>query len=251
MKIKSNFKNKIANISLKILIIVFFVSLLSTQYVFAENNYFIIQIPKDYQYAYNDEGDTKLIAAREDGKLNFNIQVSETGEYYDYSQKGLSDLIRTTKKDTAKYEVSNVSGKIGAINEYPCYDIDYKLTSTENENEMYIRQIYVYEDKYSYTITIGGESKEIVKEGEIKETMDSFTIEHYKRENVLVPEKEKMSTSMIVILLIAVVIFITLIIVIVVKNIKQNKKQNKKEKGQENKKEKNIKEKEKIIEPKE
>lgn len=232
MKMKNDLKSNITSISLKILMMVVFITLLFTQYVFAEENYFTIEIPKGYQYAHMDDGDTKLVAAREDGKLNFNIQVYETEEYSDYSQEGLSDLIRIAKKDMDKYEVGSVTGKIATINEYPCYDLSYKLTSTETDKEMYIRQIYVYEDKYSYVLTLGGESEEILKEEEIQESIDTFAIEDYKRENVLEPEKEKMNTVLIVVLIVAGIIILAFIIKIIVKKIinRKNKNKNKKTK---------------------
>ena len=67
-------KNKIMT---KIIIIIVFVLLLLTQYVFAAGNYFLIEIPKGY-YVYDEglTGDTKLVVVREDSKINFNIQVS-------------------------------------------------------------------------------------------------------------------------------------------------------------------------------
>lgn len=227
-KIKNNSKNNIISIVFKVLIMVVFITLLFTQYVLAGENYFTIEIPKGYKYSHYEEGEMKLQAIREDGKLNFNIQVYNTEEYTDYSQEGLSDLIRIASKSTTEYSINSVTGKINTINEYPCYDLSYVVTARENDNEMYVRQIYLYEDKYSYIITIGGESNEILNEEEIQKAMDTFIIEDYKRENVIAPEKEKMNTVLVVILIVGGIVVIVLIIAVIVKKLKncKNKKNN-------------------------
>ena len=222
-----------------IIISIGFVLLLLTQYVFAAGNYFLIEIPKGY-YVYDEglTGDTKLVVVREDSKINFNIQVSESQIYYEYTEAGLNDLIDVASKDMSNYDAGTIEGKISTIADYPCYELNYKVKFKETEKEMHIRQLYLYEDTYNYTITIGAESEEIFKEDEVQTTLKSFTIEHYKRDNVLNEEEKikqedieneekkgekKINPILITAVSVLVITFVTLLIKLIVARLKSKK----------------------------
>lgn len=212
-------KNKI-----KIIAILVFSILLVSTVVFGESNYFTIKIPKGYLVAQDSSGPTKLVAEREDKKINFNIQVLHTDKYYEYSKKGLNDLINIASKEMDAYEVNDVKGEIGEINNYPCYDLNYRIIAKETQKEMYVRQIYIYEDTYTYTITFGGESEKLLNDKEIQEALNTFTIEHYKRDNVEELEEEKVSLLLIVMLSVLGLCIFIFLVVIIIRRARSNKK---------------------------
>ena len=184
-------KRKVKLILSIILILIIFILTLNLK-VFAEAKYFSIEVPEGYLILDGDFGDIKLSVVKPDNKLNFNIQVVSTEEYFEYSEEGLKDLIRISGKDMTQYSVSGIDGKISNINKYPCYELIYNITSKNTNKIMSIRQIYIYEDTYTYTITIGGESKELVTSNEIKKALDSFTLVKYERNKVKsLTEEEK------------------------------------------------------------
>lgn len=174
-------KRILKTISISILLVM----LLST-IVLAESKYFTIEIPKDYLVIDKTEGQTKLNTVRKDGKVNFNIQVIQNlDEYFEYSDQGLKELIETTKKETAMFTINDIKGEISKIAEYPCYSLSYEaITKDNNPIKLYIKQMFIYEDTYTYLITLGGASPEMLEEAEIQGAMKSFKLVKYDRNNV-------------------------------------------------------------------
>lgn len=222
----------------KMIIAIFFIIILSTN-VFAKENYFLIEIQKGYLLSEDSEGSTKLIAAREDGKVNFNIQVFNTGSYYEFSKKGLNDLIEVASKELEGLDLVKVNGKISKLNKYSCYELQYLITAKDTNKEMHVRQIYLYEDTYSYIITIGGESEEVLRGKDIEKTLSSFKIEDYKRDNVLKSKDSGINFFKDNILWVIAGIFVLILIfaILILVKVKKSKKNKfiKKEKKSKNK----------------
>lgn len=237
MKIKNNLKNNIFNISFKTILLIVFLTILFTQYVFAEENLFTIQIPEGYE-SLKEEGTIKLVVLRNDGKVTFNIQVIEADVHYEYSEEGLNELIEGSTKETDSYSIDFLDGKIDTVNEYPCYDLSYITTSAEDNTKMYIRQIYVFEDKHSYIITIGAENKQLLNSEEINKSMETFVIKDYKRDEALGNKKAKENVLNIVIIIAGSVLLLIVVIVVIVK--KSKNKDNNKDKDKDKDKDKNM-----------
>lgn len=189
-------KNKrkiVLNNIFKVILLIFVLIIFLNLEVFAESEHFTIKVPEGYLITKELIGDTKLLAVRTDNKVNFNIQMIQTEDYYEYTEGGLKELIKIASTDMNQYEIGKVDGKIGKYNEYPCYELNYEITAKNTNRKMNIRQIYIYEDTYSYIITIGGESKELVLAKEIEEMLNSLKLTKYERNYVknLIEEKNK------------------------------------------------------------
>lgn len=184
-------KNKSLNIIIKIVFVIFVLITILNINIFAEAKFFTMKVPEGYLVAEETTGETKLIAIRSDNKLNFNIQVFPSEEYYEYSDESLKELIKIASTDMTQYAIGTVTGEISKINKYPCYELNYEITAKNTNKKMHIRQIYLYEDTYSYTITIGGENIELVKSREIEDSLNSFELIKYKRNNVKVLTEEE------------------------------------------------------------
>lgn len=180
-------KRIIAILSLVIVLLVF----LGTT-VLAEAQYFTMTLPEGYFVASEAVGDTKLTAARTDGKINFNIQAFKSEEYYEYTEEGLNELVKTSSSDIGNFEIGKVQGQISKINEYPCYELNYGITFKDTNKDMHIRQIHLFEDTYSYIITIGAENEKIATEKEMQDSLNTFKLVRYERNNVkYLTEEEK------------------------------------------------------------
>ena len=178
-----NRKNINKNI-LRIIFSLIILMLIFSTMAFAEGDYFTIEIPEGFYVVGESEGDIKLTVVRASDKLNFNVQVIKTEDYYDYTELGLQELVEMSEMDTLEAKVGKVDGEIIKIGEYDAYDISYPVTSRVNDESMFIRQVYIYEDTHTYTITIGGVNKKEVYGSDIRKALNSFKILDYNRENV-------------------------------------------------------------------
>lgn len=184
-------KNKIK----KIFIILALLVLLLPKAVFAENESFTIQMPENYTVNQFPTGSIRLVAIRNDEKVNFTISKANTYMYYEYSQIGLKNIVNAlTSKMKEDYKLGKIKSEISAINMYPCYEISYKMTVKKHNKDMYIRQFIIFEDTYTYMIMLGGASEEALNDSSVQEALNTFYLNSYQRNKVeKVAEKRKSS----------------------------------------------------------
>lgn len=171
---------------IKITSIFLIILMLLSLNLFAKEKYFDISIPKDFALIQDTQGSIKLNATKINGELNFNVQVVETEDvYYEYTEEGLKEVLENTAVDIIDYNVEDLDGEIGKISEYPCYIIRYSVQPKETDLRMYAKQILLYEDTYTYMITVGAKNKSDLDSEEINSALNSIKLVKYDRRNVL------------------------------------------------------------------